>query len=54
MAILLLFLGRRSIPGVNVGARLRVDGTIGEDHGRLAILNPSYEFLPEPTPPKRR
>ncbi len=52
--ILLLFLGRRSIPGMKVGARLRVDGTVGEDHGRLAILNPTYEFLPEPASPKRR
>src|SRR5262249_61808685 len=44
--ILLLFLGRRSIAGMAVGARVRVDGTVGEDHGRLAILNPTYEFLP--------
>jgi hypothetical protein len=51
--IVLLFMGRRSIPGMNVGARVRVDGTIGEDRGRLAILNPSYEFLPEPTPGRR-
>lgn len=52
--VLVLFLGRRSIPGIKVGARLRVDGTVGEDRGRLAILNPTYEFLPEPGPPKRR
>jgi hypothetical protein len=48
--IVVLFLGRRSIPGMRVGARLAVEGTIGEDHGRLAILNPTYEFLPEPGP----
>jgi hypothetical protein len=29
---------------------VRVEGTVGEDHGRLAMLNPTYEFLPEPTP----
>jgi amino acid transporter len=48
--IALVFLGRRSIPGLKVGVRLRVEGTVGEDHGRLAILNPTYEFLPEPAP----
>jgi hypothetical protein len=48
--IALVFLGRRSIPGMKVGARVRVEGTVGEDHGRLAMLNPTYEFLPEPAP----
>jgi hypothetical protein len=46
----LLFLGRRSIAGMRVGARVVVEGTVGEDHGRLAMLNPSYEFLPDPSP----
>ncbi len=45
--IVLLFLGRRSIPGMNVGARVKVEGTVGEDRGKLAIMNPTYEFLPE-------
>jgi len=44
----LLFLGRRSIPGMKVGARVVVEGTVGENHGRLAMLNPTYEFLPDP------
>jgi hypothetical protein len=44
--IALIFLGRRDIPGIKVGAQIVVEGTAGEDHGRLAILNPTYEFLP--------
>jgi amino acid transporter len=51
--IALVFLGRRSIPAMNVGARVLVEGTVGEDHGRLAILNPVYVFLPDPPPPHR-
>ena len=46
----LVFLGRKSIPGMKVGARIIAEGTVGEDHGRLAILNPTYEFLPELVP----
>ena len=45
--ITLLFLGRRSIPGIKVGARIVVEGTVGEDRGHLAILNPAYEILPD-------
>ena len=48
--IALVFLGRESIPGIKVGARLIAEGTVGEEHGRLAILNPTYEFLPELVP----
>ena len=35
---------------MKVGVRVRVEGTVGEDRGRLAILNPTYEFLPDPHP----
>jgi amino acid transporter len=48
--IALVFLGRPSIPGMKVGARIIAEGTVGEDHGRLAILNPTYEFVPELVP----
>jgi amino acid transporter len=48
--IALVFLGRKSIPGMKVGARVIAEGTVGEDHGRLAILNPTYEFLPDVGP----
>jgi hypothetical protein len=42
----IVFLGRTRVPGLEVGARVRVRGTIGQHHGRLAILNPEYELLP--------
>jgi amino acid transporter len=42
----LVFLGRSDIPGIKIGTRLRAEGTAGEHHGRLAILNPLYELRP--------
>jgi amino acid transporter len=45
-ALTVVFLGRRQVPGVNVGTRLIVGGVVGEHHGRLALLNPSYEIQP--------
>ncbi|MBV8950078.1 MAG: hypothetical protein JOZ99_04325, partial [Actinobacteria bacterium] len=45
--IAVVFLGRRTVPGVEVGTRLLVEGTAGEYHGRLAILNPQYEIAAE-------
>ncbi|HET6952098.1 MAG TPA: amino acid permease [Acidimicrobiales bacterium] len=44
-AMSLVFLGRSQIPGIDVGTRMRAEGTAGEHHGRLAILNPAYELL---------
>jgi amino acid transporter len=49
-SITVVFLGRRQVPGIEVGARLVVEGVVGEYHGRLAILNPSYEILVEDEP----
>lgn len=40
-----VFYGRPKIAGIDVGTRLRVEGTAGEHRGHLAILNPSYELL---------
>jgi amino acid transporter len=45
-ALTVVFLGRRQVPGVNVGTRLIVGGVVGEHHGRLALLNPTYEIQP--------
>ena len=45
--VVLIFLGRRSVSGLGVGALLSVEGTVGEDRNRLAILNPIYEFSRE-------
>jgi hypothetical protein len=48
--IALVFLGRRTISGLGVGARITAEGTVGEDRGHLAILNPIFEFLPDSAP----
>ncbi|WP_084316555.1 amino acid permease [Actinospica robiniae] len=44
--ITLVFLGRRSIPGIEPGAKIRVEGMVGETEGYLAMTNPSYRLLP--------
>jgi amino acid transporter len=43
--MLLVFLGRRSIAGIAVGSRVVAEGMVGEDRGRLAIVNPMYRLL---------
>jgi amino acid transporter len=44
--IALVFLGRRSIGGMKVGTRVVAEGTVvGDDRGRMAIMNPDYRFL---------
>ena len=47
-AILLVFQGRRRIPGIQQGARLVAQGMVGAWEGRLAILNPDYELIAGP------
>ncbi len=47
-AILLVFQGRRRIPGIQQGARLVASGMVGAWEGRLAILNPDYELIAGP------
>ncbi|HKN92410.1 MAG TPA: OB-fold nucleic acid binding domain-containing protein, partial [Acidimicrobiia bacterium] len=44
-ALSIVFLGRRAVAGIDVGVRLRVEGTAGESRGRLALLNPVYELV---------
>ena len=41
----LVFYGRRSIAGLEPGARVRATGTVGSLHGCLAVSNPSYELV---------
>jgi hypothetical protein len=43
--ILLVFQGRRQIAGIEPGARLVVEGRVGDWARRQAILNPSYELV---------
>jgi amino acid transporter len=47
-ALLLVFQGRRKIPGIQQGARLVAQGTVGAWEGRLAIFNPDYELIAGP------
>ncbi len=44
-AITLVFLGRKSIPGVTTGSRLLADAMVGKHHGKLAMINPNYQLL---------
>lgn len=42
----LVWLGRRSIPGVEAGRSLRVSGRIALREGHKTIYNPRYHLLP--------
>jgi hypothetical protein len=44
-ALNLVFLGRRSVPGIEPGTQLRAEGMIGKHNGHLAVINPVYELL---------
>ena len=44
-AIILVFLGRRSIPGVRNGTQMVADAMVGKHQGKLAMINPFYELL---------
>ena len=45
--LVLVFLGRKSIAGMAVGTRLVATGVVGDHRGHLAMLNPTYEILPD-------
>jgi amino acid transporter len=47
-AILLVFQGRRRIPGIQQGVKLVAEGRVGAWKGQLAILNPMYELIADP------
>jgi hypothetical protein len=42
--VLIVFLGRREVAGLNVGSKVEVVGTVGVHQNRLAILNPTYQL----------
>jgi RecG-like helicase len=44
-SLLLVFQGRRRVPGIAVGALLVAEGMVGSWSRRLAILNPDYELV---------
>ena len=43
--VAVVFLGRREVAGIHPGTCLAVEGMVGEHNGRLAILNPEYDFV---------
>jgi hypothetical protein len=43
--VLLVFLGRRKVAGVELGRALVAEGMVGQSRGYLAILNPDIELL---------
>jgi RecG-like helicase len=43
--IVLVFLGRRAVAGLDLGRRVVASGRVGEHRGYLAMLNPWFELL---------
>ena len=39
-----VWMGRRSIPGLSLGTHVVVDGVVGESRGHLRMVNPTFEF----------
>ena len=61
--LVVVFLGRRQVAGIDLGRELVAEGVVGEHRGYLAMLNPEVELLaagsaqhatPPPEPPRRR
>ncbi|PZR53819.1 DNA-binding protein [Xylanimonas oleitrophica] len=42
----LVWLGRRTIAGIEPGRRIRVEGMVCENDGRRTMFNPRYELRP--------
>lgn len=40
-----VFMGRRSVPGIEPGAQLAIEGTVCASEALPRIFNPSYELL---------
>ena len=43
--LIVVFLGRRWIAGIQPGTVLTVEGMVGEHQGRPAIINPDFELV---------
>jgi cytochrome c-type biogenesis protein CcmE len=43
--VTVVWMGRRSIPGLNLGTKLVVDGLLAEQRGERRIVNPVFEFV---------
>ena len=44
--LVIIFMGRRRIGGVTLGALMEIEGMVIENRGRLAVMNPAYTLLP--------
>lgn len=42
--VTVVWMGRRTIPGLGLGTRLVVDGMLAEQRGERRLVNPSFEF----------
>jgi hypothetical protein len=40
----IVWMGRRSIPGLSLGTKVIVDGVVGQSRGERRIVNPTFEF----------
>ena len=47
-AITLVFLGRRSIPGIKNGTYIVAEAMVGKHDEKLAMINPYYELRAAP------
>lgn len=45
-SLIVIFLGRRSIPGIDLGRDIAVSGRISRQKNRVIMYNPRYELLP--------
>jgi hypothetical protein len=43
--ILLVFLGRRKVAGLDLGRSLVAEGMVGQSRGYLAVMNPDIELI---------
>jgi hypothetical protein len=46
-ALTAMFYGRQHIPGVEPGARIRLEGKVSRRAGGPAMINPAYQLLPK-------
>ena len=42
--VMVVWMGRRTIPGLSLGTRLVVEGMMGEQRAERRLVNPSFEF----------
>jgi hypothetical protein len=42
--VTVVWMGRRTIPGLGLGTRLVVDGMLAEQRGERRLVNPTFEF----------